>query len=92
MRKSVSFHEEDPHVVFEYPPASDSSEDGYPSDDNEQFCQNIDYLKYAGIYLSLNFSKTGSHVHNFYHEYYIKITTYVRQYIVFFFLHNFRKN
>lgn len=52
MRKSVSFHEEDPHIVFEYPPASDSSEDGYPSDDNEQFCHNIDYLKYAGIYFS----------------------------------------
>ncbi|GFT55099.1 hypothetical protein TNCV_2325941 [Trichonephila clavipes] len=28
LRKSVSFHEEDPQVVFEYPPASDSSEDG----------------------------------------------------------------
>lgn len=55
MRKSVSFHEEDPQVVFEYPPASDSSEDGYTSDDNEEFCQNIDYLKYAGKFFSFSF-------------------------------------
>ncbi|XP_055952078.1 uncharacterized protein LOC129988026 [Argiope bruennichi] len=29
LRKSVSFHEEDPQIVFEYPPASDSSEDDH---------------------------------------------------------------
>ncbi|CAL1295589.1 unnamed protein product [Larinioides sclopetarius] len=33
LRKSVSFHEEDPQVVFEYPPASDSSEDDHVQDE-----------------------------------------------------------
>ncbi|KFM57618.1 Serine/threonine-protein kinase LMTK2, partial [Stegodyphus mimosarum] len=48
LRKSVSFHEESPQVVFEYPPASDSSEDGYPTEEaEEEFLWNIDYQKYA---------------------------------------------
>ncbi|XP_035222672.1 uncharacterized protein LOC118195452 [Stegodyphus dumicola] len=48
LRKSVSFHEESPQVVFEYPPASDSSEDGYPIEEAaEEFLWNIDYQKYA---------------------------------------------
>ncbi|KAG8178500.1 hypothetical protein JTE90_000459 [Oedothorax gibbosus] len=44
MRKSVSFHEEDPQVVFEYPPCSDS-EDGPPSDDFNPW--KVDYKNYA---------------------------------------------
>ncbi|GFT48628.1 hypothetical protein NPIL_134991 [Nephila pilipes] len=44
LRKSVSFHEEDPHVVFEYPPASDSSEDGGINEDNRSW--GIDYRNF----------------------------------------------
>ncbi|GIY83084.1 hypothetical protein CEXT_548401 [Caerostris extrusa] len=45
LRKSVSFHEEDPQVVFEYPPASDSSEDGHAQEEISAW--NIDYRNFA---------------------------------------------
>ncbi|GIX94394.1 hypothetical protein CDAR_220701 [Caerostris darwini] len=45
LRKSVSFHEEDPQVVFEYPPASDSSEDGHAQEEISAW--NIDYHNFA---------------------------------------------
>ncbi|GBN06968.1 Serine/threonine-protein kinase LMTK3 [Araneus ventricosus] len=45
LRKSVSFHEEDPQVVFEYPPASDSSEDDHVQ--NEITSRGIAYHIFA---------------------------------------------
>nr|XP_015921174.1 uncharacterized protein LOC107449992 isoform X2 [Parasteatoda tepidariorum] len=52
MRKSVSFHEEDPQVVFEYPPATYSSEEEEEekgSMHGRVLGWDIDFNKYAGI-------------------------------------------